>query len=51
LHCLARYLEAAADLAEDAVLGYDADPDKTRGLPDAFRRDANMLRSLADGSD
>ena len=50
LHRLARYLEAAAHLAEDGVVGHDANPDETSGLPDAFRRDATLLRSLADGS-
>jgi hypothetical protein len=50
LHRLARYLGAAAGLVEDGVVGYDSDPVETRGLPDAFRRDAELLRTLADGA-
>jgi hypothetical protein len=50
LHRLARYLEAAAGLVEDGTVGYDSDPVETRGLPDAFRRDAELLRTLADGA-
>jgi len=50
LHRVARYLEAAAGLAEDGVVGYDSDPGQTRGLPDAIRRDAELLRTLADGA-
>jgi hypothetical protein len=50
LHRLARYLEAAAGLVEDGVVGYDADPVETTGLPDAFRGDADLLRRLADGA-
>lgn len=49
LHRLARYLEATAGLVEDGVVGYDADPVETRELPDAFHRDALLLRTLADG--
>lgn len=50
LHRLARYLEAAAGLVEDGLVGYDADPDETRGLPAAFRSDGELLRTLADGA-
>lgn len=50
LHRLARYLEAAAGLVDDGVVGYDTDPVDTRGLPNAFRRDAEILRTLADGA-
>lgn len=49
MHRVARHLEAAADLARDGVIGYDTDPDETRALPNAFRRDADLLRSLAAG--
>lgn len=44
LYRIARYLEAAADLVEDGVIGFDTDPADARGLPDAFRRDAELLR-------
>jgi len=47
LHRMARYLESAAGLVEDGVIGYDTDPAEAHGLPDAFRRDAELLRSLA----
>ena len=50
LHRLARYLEAAAALVEDGLVGYDADPDQTRGLPAAFRSDGELLRTLADAA-
>jgi hypothetical protein len=50
LHRVARYLEGAAGLVEEGVIGYDADPVEARGLPDAFRRDAELLRTLADGA-
>lgn len=50
LHRLARYLEAAAGLVDDGVLGRDADPAETRGLPDAFRSGAELLRTLADSA-
>lgn len=42
LHRLARYLEAASGLVEDGLVGYDADPDETRGLPAAFRSDGDL---------
>ena len=45
LHRIARYLEAAADLVEDGVIGFGTDPADSRGLPDAFRRDADLLRA------
>ena len=47
LHRMARYLDSAAGLVEDGVIGYDTDPAEARGLPDALRRDAAVLRSLA----
>lgn len=50
LHRVARYLESAAGLVEDGVIGYDTDPAETPGLPDALRRDAQMLRTLVDGA-
>lgn len=50
LYRTARHLEAAADLANSGVIGYDTNPDETRALPDAFRRDADLLRSLADST-
>lgn len=50
LHRLARYLDAAAHLVEDGVVGYGADPVETLGLPVAFRNDAELLRGLADGA-
>ncbi len=48
LHRIARYLEAAAGLAEEGVIGCGTDPTDTHGLPDAFRRDAHLLRLAAD---
>ena len=48
LHRIARCLEAAAGLVEEGVIGCGADPVEARGLPDAFRRDANLLRAAAD---
>lgn len=50
LHRLARYLDAAAGLADDGVVGYQTDPAETPGLPQAFRRDAELLRTLATGA-
>jgi hypothetical protein len=50
-HRLARYLEAAAGLADDGVVGYDTDPAETPGLADALRHDAALLRTLAGGTD
>jgi hypothetical protein len=50
LHRMARYLESAAGLVEDGVIGYDTDPAVTPGLPDALRRDAELLRTLADSA-
>ena len=49
LHRVARYLESAAGLVEDGVIGYDTDPAETPGLPGALRRDAEILRTLAEG--
>jgi hypothetical protein len=46
LHRVARYLEVAAGWVEDGVIGYDADPAEARGLPEALRRDAELLRTL-----
>jgi hypothetical protein len=48
LHRLARYLEAAAGLVDEGVVGYDVDPAETRGLPESLRRDAGLLRTLTD---
>jgi hypothetical protein len=50
LHRMSRYLESAAGLVEDGVIGYDTDPAETPGLADALRRDAKLLRTLADGT-
>lgn len=47
LHRLARYLEAAADLAGEGLLGYDSDPAERPGLARALRDDADILRTLA----
>lgn len=46
LHRLARYLEAAASLADDGVVGYNTDPNEMPGLSRAFRDDAEILRAL-----
>ncbi len=48
LHRLARYLEAAAGLVDEGVVGYDADSAEARGLPEALRRDAGLLRTITD---
>lgn len=48
LHRLARYLEAAARLVDEGVVGYDVDPAETRGLPESLHRDAGLLRTLTD---
>jgi hypothetical protein len=48
LHRLARYLEAAAGLVDEGVVGYGVNPAETRGLPDSLRRDAGLLRTLTD---
>lgn len=48
LHRMARYLESAAGLVEDGVIGYDTDPAETPDLPAALHRDAGLLRALAD---
>ncbi|MQA82963.1 MAG: hypothetical protein GEV10_31685 [Streptosporangiales bacterium] len=50
LHRLARYVEAAAGLVDEGVVGYAVDPAETRGLPEALRRDAGLLRTLADNA-
>lgn len=44
---IARYLEAAAELVEGGVIGYDADAEESQGLPGALRRDARSLREAA----
>ena len=44
---VARMLETAADLVEGGLVGYQADPDESAGLPGAFRRDIKLLRSMA----
>lgn len=43
----ARVLETAADLVDGGLIGYEADPDETPGLPSAFRRDIELLRAMA----
>jgi hypothetical protein len=50
IHRVARYLESAAGLVENGVIGYDTDPAETPGLATALRRDAELLRTLADGT-
>lgn len=50
LHRLARYLEAAASLADDGLVGYDTDPGEMPGLARALRGDAEILRALAAGN-
>lgn len=47
LHRLARYLEAAASLADDGLVGYNTDPNEMPGLARALRDDAEILRALA----
>ena len=47
LHRLARSLEAAAALVEEGVVGYDADPAQMPDLRSALRRDAEILRTIA----
>lgn len=47
LHRLARYLEAAASLAADGLVGYNTDPNEMPGLARALRDDAEILRALA----
>ncbi|MBB3045728.1 hypothetical protein [Nocardioides soli] len=44
---LARVLETAADLVEAGLIGYEADPQESAGLPSAFRRDVDLLRTMA----
>lgn len=48
LHRIARYLEAAADLAEQGVIGCGTTPGEARGLPDTFRSNADLIRGAAD---
>lgn len=43
----ARSLETAADLVESGLTGYEADPEESAGLPTAFRRDVDLLRTMA----
>ena len=45
---LARILETAADLVEVGPVGHEADPEESAGLPEAFRRDVELLRTMAD---
>jgi len=45
---VARILETAADLVEGGLIGYQADPEESAGLPGAFRRDVRLLRTLAE---
>lgn len=40
-------LETAADLVEAGLVGYEADPQESAGLPTAFRRDVDLLRTMA----
>ena len=47
LHRPARYLEAAASLAADGLVGYNTDPNEMPGLARALRDDAEILRALA----
>lgn len=44
---VARSLETAADPAEAGLVGYEADPQESAGLPSAFRRDVGLLRTMA----
>ena len=44
---IARILETAADLVEAGLVGYEADPQESAGLPTAFRRDVDLLRTMA----
>jgi len=43
----ARSLETAAELVESGLVGYEADPEESAGLPPAFRRDVGLLRTMA----
>lgn len=47
----ARSLETAADLVEAGLVGYEADPQESAGLPSAFRRDVDLLRTMASQED
>lgn len=51
LLCAARSLETAADLVEAGLVGYEADPQESAGLPTAFRRDVDLLRTMASQED
>ncbi len=44
---VARILETAADLVGAGLTGYEADPQDSAGLPSAFRRDVDLLRTMA----
>ena len=44
---LARTFETAADLVEARLVGHEADPEESAGLPSAFRRDVDLLRTMA----
>ncbi|MEV5003939.1 hypothetical protein [Nocardioides sp. LML1-1-1.1] len=44
---MARILETAADLVEGGLIGYQADPTESAGLPEAFRRDVQLMRTMA----
>lgn len=44
---VARSLETAADLVEAGLIGYEAAPQESAGLPTAFRRDVDLLRTMA----
>jgi len=43
----ARSLESAADLVKSGQKGYEVDPVELNNLPDAFARDATLLRTMA----
>jgi len=40
----------AGDRPFQGVVGYDVEPSDTQGLPETLRRDAGLLRTLADGA-
>lgn len=44
---LARILETSADLVEGGLVGHEADPRESAGLPAALRRDVGLLRTMA----
>jgi len=44
---VARTLETSADMVEAGLVGYEADPEESAGLPLAFRLDVDLLRKMA----